>query len=63
MGVATELNVNDKALLAREIAADRAGYFAESMSSWRIAFMKGWEAAVEWTEEQRQRNEKVDGND
>ena len=44
----TELNNNEHALLAREVAADRAGYTAESMSSWRLAFMKGWEAC--WRE-------------
>jgi hypothetical protein len=48
----TELNDNEHVLLAREVTADRAGYTADSMSSWRIAFMKGWEAAVGWVAQQ-----------
>lgn len=44
----TELSDNDKALLAREVAADRYG-----RPAYRRMFIDGWDAAMEWMAKQR----------
>lgn len=46
----TEVTDHDRALLAREAAADsyRAGGYVYDERQLRVAFSAGWDAAVEW---------------
>ena len=50
----TELTDNEKALLAREVAADRhidgSGWYNENA---RDVFISGWNAAMEYVKEQQ----------
>ena len=50
----TELTDNERALLAREVAADRhvdsSGWYNENM---REVFCTGWDAAMEYVKEQQ----------
>jgi hypothetical protein len=57
----TELSDNEKALLAREVAADKStnptGYGYDQRGR-RAAFIAGWNAAMEYAEKQRQEQQR-----